>query len=396
MPNPKTLIAEINKVLGDGTLTTGSDPRFKVNYIETGLTPIDVALGGGIPRGRFTIITGAFSTLKSYICYHAIASVQRDGGIAALIDTEHTYDEDWAIACGVDTGNLILKQPATGEEAIDIAELLVLNNVNLIAFDSIAATLPQTEAGKRLSKESVQPGRQAALFSLACRKLTAQNKQTAFLWTNQLREQIGITFGPTEKAPGGRALPFYASVILNIRKFGKVTRDQRTYTGDKYVNLKEEIAQTFRVIVEKSKLSKPFREVIFDFDLEGGGINLIKFLFTQGVTYGLVTNKGASWSSPNLKAVGKEKFLALLASNESEQALLTAAVKEAHGLKPKTSTSRHGQSGAVKKKGGGSNVSSSATKVRGHIPRQVRAASDTTVVQKQPSSKSRTLSRPTR
>lgn len=378
MTTAKQLAAEINKLLGKETVLLGSDERFKVTYTPTGLLPFDVLLGGGLPRGRFVVLTGGYSTLKTYVGLNAIREVQRAGGVAALIDTEHAYDPEWAESLGVKTDDLILWPDLddngnhSGEEAIDVAEVLTRSKVDLIVFDSVAAALPQQEQNKRLHGENIQPGRQAALMSAACRKLTAANSRTAILWINQLREQIGITFGPTEKAPGGRALPYYASMIVNIKHAGKLTRDIKTFTGDKYASVKEQIGQTYRAIIEKSKLNRPFREVFFDFDLESDppGINLVKFLFAQGVELGLITKKGNTWSYGDLKAVGKEKFMVKLADAAEE---LEQAIREHHGLSPLP-----GKSARASKKAAASRSKSSSGTARGRTLAAGRAASRST------------------
>lgn len=391
----KNLAAEINKAFGSNIMTIGNDNRHVVKYLSTGLLPIDARLGGGLPIGRYTIFTGAYSTLKTYIAYHAIASCQRGGGIAALIDTEKTYDSEWAESCGIDTSALLLVEDApSGEAALDAAEIMLINGVDLIVFDSVAAAVPQSETLKRLHKETKQPGTQGALFSLALRKLTAVNThQTTVLFTNQLREQIGVTFGPTEKQPGGRALGFYASIILNLRKAGKVTRDKKKYTGDKYVTVKEEIAQTFRATTEKSKLDRPHQELLFDFNLETGSVDHVKFLFVEGVTLGFVTNVGARWTCGKLTVIGKEKFLAALAANYAE---LEMKIRAHYNLPAATSYHLPGRIDLAKTKEDASSKRSSAKKVLKRTQAAGRAASSTMAVPQQSSSKSRTLKRSTR
>lgn len=342
------LAAEINKMMGKGTVLLGSDSKFRVSYTPTGLLPFDVLFQGGLPRGRFVMMVGDYSTLKSYVGLNAIAQVQQVGGVAALIDTEHAYDPEWAESIGVDTGNLILEHPDNGELAIDVAEVMVRNGVDLIVFDSVAATLPQAEANKRLYKENIQPGQQAKLMSAACRRLTTANGKTAVLWINQVREKIGMTFGPSETVPGGRALGFYASMIVKVNKAGKLTRDVKYFTGDKDASTKELFGQTYRATIDKSKLNRPHREIYFDFNLESDppGIDLVKFLFAQGVDLGLIKKKGNTWSYGKVSAVGKEKFLTRLRADSGK---LENQIREAHGL-----PLLPGKSVRVKKKAEGS------------------------------------------
>jgi recombination protein RecA len=334
MIDAETLRREINKAVGKETVLRGSDEKFTTKYLSTNVLPFDIALGGGIPRGRYVELTGDYSTLKSYLSLMAIANVQQSGGMAALIDTEHAYDEAWAQYLGVDTDKLMLVHPETGEEAVDVIEMMLRNQVDFVCLDSIAATLPQQEAGKKLTKESVQPARLAALLSLAYRKLTAANSRTAILLINQLREQVGITFGPTEKAPGGRATGFYASLRVNCRKAGKVTRDIELNGFDKMIKSKEQIGQTYRMTVEKSKLSRPWREVYFDWDLEHNEISIAKFLMLQGMDLGLVERTGNTWSVDGSKsAVGsKETFLKHLREDAEAQDFLESKIRAHHGL----------------------------------------------------------------
>jgi recombination protein RecA len=327
----------VNKAMGHDVLLRGSDPKFVVKYLRTGVLPFDILLQGGLPRGRFSMITGDWSTLKSYFGLCAIRETQLQGGIASLIDTEHAFDPDWAASVGVNVDDLLLQYPENGEQAIDTAETLIRSNeVDLIVIDSVAATLPQQEQEKRLYKENIQPGRQAALMSAASRRMTTANSgKTAVLWVNQLRENIGMTFGPREKAPGGRALPFYSSYILEVKKVGKITRDTRMYTGEKWQTGKEQIGQKFRIELSKSKLNKPYRDIWFDWSLEEGEVDIISFLFAQGLEHGLITAKGASYVYGNVKAVGKDKFKAALAANAQGRANLTAEVTVANnGDKP--------------------------------------------------------------
>jgi recombination protein RecA len=329
----QTLMKEINKALGGEVLHMASDEKFRVTYTPTGLLPVDILLQGGLPRGRFTLIEGDFSTLKSYIGLNAIKEVQRQGGVAALIDTEHAFEEQWARDIGVDTSSLLVERPSSGELAVDIAEALIRSrDVDLIVFDSIAAALPEDEQGKRLHKEKIQPGRLAHLMSAACRKLTAANDKTAVLWINQLRENIGISFGPNEKGPGGRAMPFYASYIINIKKTTKVTRNIKTYTGDQYQSSKEQIGQMFRAEVMKSKLNKPHRTIWFTWLLTDSAIDLTGFLFAQGVDMGMVSNKGKTWTYGSLRAVGKDNFRKRLSATPETHEALESDVRAAHGL----------------------------------------------------------------
>lgn len=383
MSRAQELMKYINAQLGDGTVTMGSDKRFEVDYIPTGLLPIDDALGGGIPRGRFIEITGNYSTLKSYIGYHAIAQCQKAGGVAVLVDTEHSFDPDWAKTCGISVHNLILIQPPTGEEGIDAAELMTVNGVDLIVFDSLAALLPQAEKNKRLSRENIQPGQHGKLMSAACRRLTAVNRRTAFVWINQLREQIGVSFGPTEKATGGRAMGYYASARLNIRKIGNITVNQKVFNGEKEVDTKILMAQQFKLTLEKSKLGRPWREWFFEFNLEmGGEIDIVKYCFARAYELGIISKKGNTWSYGKVSVVGKEKFLQRLRDDPTLPQTLDQKVRETLD-----SLEQRGRSETASKKAAALKGKSSGHGAQGRTRTAARAASRTTAARRKRSLK---------
>jgi recombination protein RecA len=313
----RALMDTINATLKAPVLKMANDEDLKVTYLPTGVLPIDTLLGGGIPRGRFTTVTGDWSTLKSYVGLRAIATTQAGGGTCALIDTEHSFDPQWATDLGVDVDSLILQQPESGELAIDTAEALVRGGCDLIVFDSVAATLPQAERNKRLHDENVQPARIAQLMSVAMRKLTAANSHTAIFWINQLRMNIGVTFGNPEVATGGKSLPYYSSYIVNIRKTGKITRSVKTWDGEKWIDTKETYGQKFRAYVEKSKLSAPHREVHFVWDHEQNSVDEIGYLIAMGLESGYITQNGAMWECNGIKVRGKDKFKEEVKNNKA-------------------------------------------------------------------------------
>lgn len=321
MNKAQEIMAEINKALGAGTVMLGSDKTLEVEYIPTGIFPIDHLLGGGIPKGRFTELFGAYSTLKSYIGLSTIAQAQKAGGVCAIVDTEHAYDPEWAASLGVDTNALIYQAPETGEEAIDVSEVLIREGIDLIVWDSIAATVPQAESVKRMSKENVQPARLAALMSTGLRKLTAANKHTAVLFINQTRVNVGVMFGDPEVVAGGKALPYYASYRVALRKAGKVkdTKDGFDEEGHKTkTNLITGIK--IRATLEKSKLSAPSRESLFTFDLNTGRIDELGYLIANGLGEGIIKHEGRSWwVEEDEKTVGIEKFRGWLEDNPTVQ-----------------------------------------------------------------------------
>jgi recombination protein RecA len=295
-PTAAELLKELNKMFGEGTVRMGNDPSLKTKWLPTGVFPIDVLLKGGLPRGRFTEIYGAYSTLKSFIGYRAIATTQQAGGVCALIDTEHAYDPDWFTELGGDPNTLLYKTPETGEEAVDLSEMLIRNGVDLIVWDSVAATLPQDEGKKRMSKENIQPARLAALMSAASRRLTAANKTTAVLFINQTRINVGQMFGDPTAIPGGKALPYYASYRIGLNKAGNIRRTAVAYTPSSETLHKidkgttnEIIAYKIKAVVEKSKLNAPFREQKMLFDLTTGTLDDIGFLISHSLEQGWIT-----------------------------------------------------------------------------------------------------------
>ena len=306
------IAAEINQALGAGTVRLGSDESLVVTTIPTGVLPIDYLLGGGIPKGRFTEFFGAYSTLKSYIALRAIAECQADGGICAIVDTEHAYDPEWAQRLGVNTDELIYQAPSTGEAAMDVSEVLIRNGIDLLVWDSIAATVPQTEANKRLANETVQPARLAALMSMGLRKLTAANEHTAVIFINQTRLNVGQMFGDPETVPGGRAMPFYASHRVALRRAGRVKDGKKVYDSEgKQANITVTHGHKVRATLEKSKLTAPSKDVLFTFDLNHGSVDDVGFAITQGLIDGHVKHEGRRWwlcGEEDTPVVGMPKF----------------------------------------------------------------------------------------
>jgi recombination protein RecA len=328
-----TLAAEINALLGSNAIQLASQVK-KLEPVATGLLPFDILLHGGFPRGRMAEVYGAPSALKSYVGLCAIREAQQAGAFGALIDTERTFDSEWAERIGIDLSRLLIwppeddTQPVTGEMAVDAAEAMLRSRqVDVLVFDSVAATLPQSEHAKRLSGESVQPGRLAALMSLGLRKLTAANTETAILWINQLRNNIGVTFGNPESPPGGKALPYYASIRVNIKAVGKVNASRKQFDGEKWVDGKTQVAQKFRASVEKSKLFQPHGDVIFTWLYDRAEIDELSFLVAQGLERGSIQQNGAMWQYGDLKVRGRENFLAKLPEHPELLTTLEAEVR---------------------------------------------------------------------
>lgn len=321
----EALAAEVNKILGTDALRLGNDPAFVVRYLPTGVAPIDYLLGGGIPRNRMTEISGFYSTLKSYIGLKAIAETQRSGGLCGLVDSEHTFDPVWAgsKSIGVDVKSLLLPPTATGEEAVDATEALIRAECDLIVWDSIAATLPKAEQQMQLGGDkNVQPARLAALMSTALRKLNTANSKTALLFINQTRINVGQMFGNPEVTPGGRAMLFYASHRIIVRKAGQVNSKIKTVgpEGD-MVDVQKTDAQHIKAVLEKSKLTTPHREVLFTFVLDGGYVDDFTFLVGRGIETGLISRpSNVKWKMGRTEITGKEKFFQWLKNNDKAMA----------------------------------------------------------------------------
>jgi recombination protein RecA len=276
-------ILAIEKQFGRGSIMKlGSRERQAVDSIPTGSIALDLALGvGGIPRGRITEIFGPESSGKTTLCQHVIAEAQRRGGIAAFIDVEHALDPGYARACGVNVDELLVSQPDTGEQALEITETLIRSGgVDCVVVDSVAALVPRAEIEGEMGDSFV--GIQARLMSQALRKLTGavSRSNTSLVFTNQLREKIGVMFGNPETTPGGRALKFYASVRLDIRRVETIK------TGT------ESVGNRVRVKVVKNKVSPPFRVAEFDV-MYGEGISKEGGLLDVGVAMDVVTKTGA-------------------------------------------------------------------------------------------------------
>jgi recombination protein RecA len=298
------IIDGINQKFGAGTLVRASTAG-KVEYLSTGLAPIDDLLMGGIPYGRSTMIHGDYSTLKSYIALCAIAQCQRQGKIAALIDTEGSFDADWARSLGVDTDLLIMPDKAhieTGEKCIDVAEILIRNGVDLMVFDSVAAMLPKAEHEKSMD-EGGQMLRQAAFLSKALRKITAANKKTALLWINQTRVNPGIMFGNNEAIPGGKALPYYCTYILGLYKGTQLKEDYQIVVNNAEgmptkKNIKKTVGFQIRALLYKSKLNQPGREETFTYSVKHGAVDDWSYLANKALGLGLLGYERGKWWTP--------------------------------------------------------------------------------------------------
>ncbi len=323
-------IHQIEKDFGKGSIMImGSDSlNTSIETIPTGSISLDIALGvGGYPRGRIVEIYGPESSGKTTITLHAIAQAQKKGGIAAFIDAEHALDPLYAKNLGVDLESLLISQPDSGEEALEIVETLVRSGaVDIIVIDSVAALVPKAEIEGNMG--DMQMGLQARLMSQALRKLSGvvNKSKTCVFFTNQLRMKIGIAFGNPETTTGGMALKFYASIRLDVRRIGTL-KDSN-----------ESVGSETRVKVVKNKVAPPFREALFDI-MYGKGIVRENELVTLGSELEIIQKKGSWFSYVNLKGEetslgqGKNSAVDFIANNPAVAEEIEHRIREKHGIK---------------------------------------------------------------
>ena len=321
-------IAQIERQFGKGSVMRlgAGGPLEEIAVIPTGAISLDVALGiGGLPRGRITEIYGPESSGKTTLALHVVAEAQRLGGIAAFIDAEHALDPIYARKLGVNIDELLISQPDTGEQALEIAETLVRSNaVDVIVIDSVAALVPRAELDGDMGDSL--PGLQARLMSQALRKLTAAISRSGaiVIFINQIREKIGVMFGNPETTTGGRALKFYASVRLDIRRQDAIKQGT------------ESLGVRTKVKVVKNKLAPPFREAEFDV-IYGEGISKAGAVLDAGVEKELIEKSGTWYTYKNERiGQGRENAKKWLQENPAVLGDLEAKIREAYGLRAVT------------------------------------------------------------
>jgi len=312
-------IQQIEKSFGKGTIMYLKDaPLVVTDGISTGALSLDLALGGaGIPRGRVVEIFGPEASGKTTLCLHVIAEAQKKGGAAAFIDVEHAFDPSWAKRLGVNLEELMVNQPGCGEEALEICELLVRSNaLDAIVIDSVAALVPRAELEGQMGEPHV--GLQARLMSQALRKLTGitSKSRTSVLFINQIREKIGVIYGSPETTPGGRALKFYSSVRIDVRRTGMIK------DGDQVIGTR------VRAKVVKNKVAPPFREAEFDI-LFDGGISREADLLDLGSNCGVLSRTGTWYSFGQMRlGQGRENARQFLRDNPDVVAEITQKILE--------------------------------------------------------------------
>jgi recombination protein RecA len=319
-----TALTQIERAFGKGAIMRmGVDgARVQIEAIPTGAINLDAAIGvGGVPRGRISEIYGPESSGKTTLCLHVIANAQRKGGVAAFIDAEHALDITYARKLGVDVDNLLVSQPDTGEQALEIAEVLIRSNaVDVVVIDSVAALVPRAEIEGEMGDTHV--GLQARLMSQALRKLTGavNRSHTAVIFTNQIREKVGVMFGNPETTSGGRALKFYASLRMDIRRIGAI-KDGQDLVGNRT-----------RVKVVKNKCAPPFKQAEFDI-MYDEGISHSSLLVDLGSDLDVIQKSGAWYSLGELRlGQGKENARQFLLENDDVREEVEQAVKMAMGL----------------------------------------------------------------
>jgi recombination protein RecA len=316
-------LAQIDKQFGKGSvMRLGERPVVETAVIPTGSIALDVALGvGGLPRGRVIEVYGPESSGKTTVALHAVANAQRNGGIAAFIDAEHALDPEYARNLGVDTDALLVSQPDTGEQALEIADMLIRSGaLDIIVIDSVAALVPRAEIEGEMGDSHV--GLQARLMSQALRKITGilSNSGTTAIFINQLREKIGVMFGSPETTTGGRALKFYSSVRLDVRRIESL-KDGTDVVGNRT-----------RVKVVKNKVAAPFKQAEFDI-MYGKGISREGSLIDVGVEQNIIRKSGAWYTyDGDQLGQGKEKAREFLKDNPDVAAEIEKKILEKLGV----------------------------------------------------------------
>ncbi|RYZ28890.1 MAG: recombinase RecA [Propionibacteriaceae bacterium] len=319
-------LSQIDRQFGKGSIMRlGDEGRAPVEVIPTGSIALDVALGiGGLPRGRVVEIYGPESSGKTTVALHAVANAQRAGGIAAFIDAEHALDPEYAKKLGVDTDALLVSQPDTGEQALEIMDMLIRSGaIDIVVIDSVAALVPKAEIEGEMGDSHV--GLQARLMSQALRKMTGalSGAGTTAIFINQLREKIGVMFGSPETTTGGRALKFYSSIRLDVRRI-ETLKDGQDAVGNRT-----------RVKVVKNKVAPPFKQAEFDI-LYGFGISREGSLIDLGVECGIIRKAGAwfTYDSDQL-GQGKENARTYLKTNPDIANEIEKKIKEKMGIGPR-------------------------------------------------------------
>jgi len=323
----ETTLAGLNKRYGEGVvMKLGDATRLNVEAIPTGSLSLDIALGvGGVPKGRIIEIYGPESSGKTTVCLHVIAEAQKNGGICGFVDVEHALDPVYAAKIGVDVNSLYVSQPDTGEQALEIAEALVRSGaMDVVVVDSVAALVPRAEIEGEMGDSHM--GLQARLMSQALRKLTGAIKSTStcMIFTNQLRQKIGVMFGNPETTTGGMALKFYASVRLDVRRIESIKQGE------------DVVGSRTKVTVKKNKVAPPFKIAEFDI-MYNEGISTVGDLIDLGVEYDILSKRGAYFRfNEALIGQGREASKAYLRTNQPIALEIDTLIRAKAGLPART------------------------------------------------------------
>jgi recombination protein RecA len=324
----ETTLAGLNKRYGDGSvMKLGEATRMHVETIPTGSLSLDIALGvGGVPKGRIIEIYGPESSGKTTVCLHVIAEAQRNGGLCGFVDVEHALDPAYAARIGVDVNSLYVSQPDTGEQALEIAEALVRSGaMDVVVVDSVAALVPRAEIEGEMGDSHM--GLQARLMSQALRKLigVVKSSNTCMIFTNQLRQKIGVMFGSPETTSGGMALKFYASVRLDVRRIESIKQGT------------DVIGNRTRITVKKNKVAPPFKVAEFDI-MYNEGISTTGDLVDLGVTHDIVTKRGSFYSYGDIRlGQGRESSKEYLRDHDQMALEIDTLIRQKVGLPPRSS-----------------------------------------------------------
>ncbi len=339
-PGLRNTLEQIEKQFGEGSIMPlGGEGMLKIDGILTGSLSLDMALGGmGVPRGRIIEVFGPESSGKTTLALHICAEAQKSGGIASIIDAEHAFDPSWAKKIGVELDTLLVSQPGSGEEAMQIAEHLIKSNaVDVIVVDSVAALVPKQELDGEIGQSHV--GLQARLMSQSMRKLTGAiaKSKTVVIFINQIREKVGVMFGSPETTPGGRALKFYSSCRIDVRRIGSLKEGE------------DVVGQRVRAKIVKNKVAPPFRIAEFDM-MHNSGISYEGDLLDVGTAHKIISRSGA-WFKYNdtYLGQGKEKARAFLLENKDVAAEIKDLIMAAGGYSGPEDGAAEQDAGAAEK-----------------------------------------------
>lgn len=316
------IVVEINKSMKSTVMRLGNDPDLSLQLVPTGVAPLDEILGGGVPRGRYCLVVGNFSTGKTFFCQRVIRSAQEHGMSTAYIDTERAFNPAWFAASGVDVARLPVASPLTGEDAFDILHRIVKMGVDLVVVDSLAAMVPAAEAEETMAHASV--GAQARLISQGLRKLFIVNKNSVVLLTNQLRPDIsGIRFGSPETLPGGKAQQYWAWLTFKMRRRGWIM-DRKEAKDQQRVG--------FNMVFEitKSRQCAPYQNIEVPF-LFTGKLDVLQTVVDSAIERGVIEQKGAVYRYKEEKFVGRQKLIDWLTGREGAEEVLWKEVRDAAG-----------------------------------------------------------------